>query len=591
MKSNIKDIALIGGGPAALLSLKHILKSNLSVHSIFIFEKNDRLGVGMPYGEKGSCKEHVANVSANELPDLASSFQDYLHRFPSKHFPDFADAENFNPYLVIPRLLLGDYLEDQFDQLMNLAIKKGIQINVLKNTAVKDIIPENGKNVRFKIKADNENEYPVDQVILCTGHVWPIKYEGTVKGWYDSPYPPSKFKQSTNFPVAVRGTSLTAIDAVKTLARLNGKFTEIDDKITYELDPSSQDFRLDLFSTGGFLPALRFHSEDDAYSEEWTMSPQEISEYKKNNNGFVDLDHVFEINFKLPLQKKDPEFYSSIKDLSIEGFVEKMMGSRERVDSFKLFKAEYEEAEKSIDRRKSITWKEKLAAFSYAMNYPAKHFSAEDMLRLKTTLLPLISIIIASLPQSSYKEIMALHDAGLISLIEVDKESTVEPNLEGGGNYFYKDNNGKEIKKFYQVFVDSIGQQQMNPEDFPFKSLIFEEMVSPAYLKFKDQEKGKELYAKKEENVIKSSDGNYYLNVPGLNINDYFQSINSMNKNMEGLYIMAVPFIGGLNPDYSGLDFCDTAAAKIVESLANCEFPINNAETVDKVEQSKINIL
>lgn len=78
--NQIKDteIALIGGGPAALLVLKHILNTGLKINTIIIFEKNDRLGVGMPYGIKGSCKEHVANVSANELPDLGDSFGDYL---------------------------------------------------------------------------------------------------------------------------------------------------------------------------------------------------------------------------------------------------------------------------------------------------------------------------------------------------------------------------------------------------------------------------------------------------------------------------------------------------------------------------------
>jgi len=30
-----------------------------------------------------------------------------------------------------------------------------------------------------------------------------------------------------------------------------------------------------------------------------------------------------------------------------------------------------------------------------------------------------------------------------------------------------------------------------------------------------------------------------------------------------------VPFIGGLNPDYSGLDFCDTAAERIVTKISN----------------------
>ena len=37
---------------------------------------------------------------------------------------------------------------------------------------------------------------------------------------------------------------------------------------------------------------------------------------------------------------------------------------------------------------------------------------------------------------------------------------------------------------------------------------------------------------------------------------------------------MAVPFIGGLNPDYSGLDFCDTAAERIVEALLEDGVPV-----------------
>lgn len=576
----IKDveIALIGGGPAALLLLKHILNSDLKINTIVIFEKDDRLGVGMPYGIKGSCKEHVANVSANELPDFVDSFGDYLKRFPNNQYPDFASAEKLNPYLVIPRLLLGDYLENQFEELINIAIEKDIDITVEKSTTV----PENDRIKKFRILSDKNNEYTAQKVIICTGHIWPIKYEGKVNSWYDSPYPPSKFKHSTNHPVAIRGTSLTAIDAVKTLARLNGSFLETGSKISYRLDQSSENFRLDLFSTGGFLPALRFHSEDDAYSSDWTMSPKEITKYKEKNGGFIELDYVYNRNFKLPLKKKDPDFYNVIKDLEIEDFVKKMMDLRENMDSFNLFKAEYEEAEKSIERKSSITWKEKLSAFSYAMNYPAKHFSAEDMLRLRSSLLPLISIIIASLPQSSYKEIMAL-----ISLTEVDKESTVEPNLEGGGDYFYTDEKGKTVKKSYKMFIDAIGQQAMNPEDFPFKGLLSQNAVSPAYLSFKDQNKGEDLYSKKKKDIVRTPENRFYLNVPGLNINDFFQSINKENKNEEGLYIMAVPFIGGLNPDYSGLDFCDTSAERIVQSISSSQTAVLEIDIKDKLEETK----
>ena len=44
---------------------------------------------------------------------------------------------------------------------------------------------------------------------------------------------------------------------------------------------------------------------------------------------------------------------------------------------------------------------------------------------------------------------------------------------------------------------------------------------------------------------------------------------------------MAVPFIGGLNPDYSGLDFCDTASDKIAETIFNKRILLTTNEMAD----------
>jgi hypothetical protein len=41
--------------------------------------------------------------------------------------------------------------------------------------------------------------------------------------------------------------------------------------------------------------------------------------------------------------------------------------------------------------------------------------------------------------------------------------------------------------------------------------------------------------------------------VDGLNINDNFQALDYYGRVTEDLYIMAVPYIAGLNPDYSDL--------------------------------------
>ncbi|KFF11014.1 hypothetical protein IW15_17770 [Chryseobacterium soli] len=562
---NIDSIALIGGGPAALFVVKHLLSEKAYPNTLYIFEKTSRLGAGMPYSSYGAGFEHVANVSANELPELPEHFSSYIHRHHFKDYPEFIVNGTINEYQVVPRLLLGNYLEEQFNILLREIRKAGVSVKVCTETMVTDISKKHDQH--FTIITHDGNTYKASKTIVCTGHQWPKIYEERAKGWYDSPYPPSKFTAATNYPVAVRGTSLTAVDAVKTLARLNGTFVEKDNQLQFDLHDTSRNFSLTLFSKRSFLPALRFHSEGSPYSEGWIMSSDEIYEYKNSHNGFVDLDYVFDLNFKQPLKKKNEKFYQEIKDLSIEQFVEKMLQIREELDSFELFKAEYYEAEKSIERHQTIAWKETLSAFSYAVNYPAKHFSAEDMMRLHKTLLPLISVIISSLPQSSYKELIALYNAGLIQLVSVDDESHIEPHTEEGAIYHYTDPTGTKKSEHYRLYIDAIGQQPVQFNDVPFDSLKNDGYISSGYLKFRDIEKGQSLFQQNDQHILKIEPNHYYLRVDGLNINDHFQAVDYYGKADEDLFIMAVPLIAGLNPDYSGLDFCDTAGKRVAETL------------------------
>ncbi|WP_263603338.1 FAD/NAD(P)-binding protein [Chryseobacterium sp. PET-29] len=561
----IDSIGIVGGGPAALFVVKHLISEDIYPQTLYIFEKNTRIGAGMPYSQEGAAKEHVANVSANELPELPETFSSFIQRKPYPHHPDFSDYRNINEYKVIPRLILGDYLEEQFKILLNTARKKGVTVKVFTETTVIDI---RKKDHLFEIITGGDDIYECSATIICTGHHWPKKFEGNKNGWYDSPYPPSKFSSPTNYPIAIRGTSLTAVDAIKTLARINGTFSEKDNEMTYTLHENSSNFSLTLFSKRGYLPALRFHSEGSAFSEGWIMSQEEIYEYKEKNGGFVDLNYVFERNFKQPLRKKNEKFYNEIKDLTIEQFVEKMLALREELDSFELFKAEYYEAQKSIERHQTIAWKETLSAFSYAINYPAKHFSAEDMIRMKKTLLPLISVIIASLPQSSYREIIALYNQGLISLVSVDDESHVEPHQEEGAIYHYTDHHSGEAKSdHYRMYVDAVGQQPVQFNDIPFETLREEGLISSGYLKFKDTSTGKMQFEEGNKKILKIEPENYYLRVDGLNINDYFQALDYYGRATQNLFIMTVPYIAGLNPDYSGLDFCDTAGKRVATCL------------------------
>jgi hypothetical protein len=388
-----------------------------------------------------------------------------------------------------------------------------------------------------------------------------------VPGYFDSPYPPSKLAVKLNHPVAIKGSSLTAIDAIRTLSRQNGNFNKDENgNLTFQLAEGSEHFKLVVHSRNGLLPAVRFHLEDSHLAHKGLLSEATLDQHKIENGGFLSLDYLFKYDFIETFREKKPAFYELIKQMDIEAFVEMMMGYRENMLPFELLKKEYDEAEKSIEREESVYWKEMLAVLSFAMNYPAKYLSAEDMQRLQQVLMPLISIVIAFVPQSSCVELLALNDAGLISIVAVGDDSKVEPNDEGGITYHYhSEAGGKEMKKF-QTFVDCVGQPHLSFEDFLFNTLINEKVVSKARLKFKSAEAGRK--ALNEGNGKIEQEGvNYYLVVPGINISDFYEVVDHLGKANNRINMMAVPYIGGFNPDYSGLDFCEAASEKIVKNL------------------------
>ena len=562
-----EKIALVGGGPAALFMFKKLTADIQKEEiEIIIYEKNGQLGAGMPYSRIGALPEHVTNVSGNEIPSLQQSIKEWVANAEKEILKPYnINSDNFNDYKVMPRLLFGIYLQKQFEVLIKKSKSKNIKTTVWYNTKVENIVYD--KDTGFStIIDDKQKNIVVNKVIICTGHVWPKTYEGKINGWFDSPYPPEKLKQKYNSPIAIKGASLTAIDAIKTIAYTNGHFTQNEDSsYNYQLNKESTGLKIVMHSLNGYLPAVRFHLEDTHLTPKNFIQEKDVPVLKEKFGGYIPLDFIYETNFVEPLKTNDNALYNKIKDFSIEEFVAFMFKDRENIDGFQLLEQEYKEAEESIENRTSLVWKETLGALSYAMNYPAKHMSAEDMLRLKKVLMPLVSLIIAYLPQGSCRELLALHNAGILSLLAVDGNSDVKPNKTGGADYWYDHNQQKKLH--FKTFINAVGQPAMQFNEFPFESLKEHGIVSAAYLHFKDNANAEQEINNHNEQVVPAATEGYYLKVPGININDHFQVLNNFGAFNPSIFIMAVPFIGGLNPDYSGLDFCDTASDKIAETI------------------------
>jgi uncharacterized NAD(P)/FAD-binding protein YdhS len=566
-KESKNRVAILGGGPSGLFMFKRLIESGNTAMSVIIFERKNRLGAGMPYSREGAGDEHITNVSSNEIPLIVTTVAEWIKTVPNDTLAKFhIDPERFNEYKVLPRLLFGQYLTAQFGLLEKQARDKGIAYEIHYNSEVTDVIDQ-PENETVIVEIAGKDKFEFDRVIICTGHNWPRKYEGRLEKYFDSPYPPAKLALKLDHPVAIKGSSLTAVDAVRTLSRHNGTFEKRNGKLTYKLMDADSNFKMVLHTRNGMLPAVRFHLEDSHLSNDSLLTKEEIAEHIKANDGFLSLDYVFEKDFKLPIKEKEPEFYETIKDMKVEEFVSAMMELRGRVDPFQLLKAEYAEAEKSIRRRESVYWKEMLGVLSFALNYPAKHLSAEDMQRLLHSLSPLISIVIAYIPQSSSEELLALHTAGVLDLVPVGEDSFVEPATESGAIYHYTDEAGKIRSDYFPAFIDCVGQPHLTYEEFPFKSLVDRRAVSPAKLKFRSAEEGRKAMAEGKD-VSHDEQGDYYLKVPGITINDYFQVVDAYGALNERIYVMAVPYIGGYNPDYSGLDFSEEASAAIMNRLS-----------------------
>ncbi len=562
----IERIAIVGGGPAGLFMYKRLAESGSKNIEVHVFERKEQLGAGMPYSREGASYEHVTNVSDNEIPTIVNSVEEWIQTVPQEVLATFCiDRNHFNEYKVLPRLLFGQYLSAQFELLRDKADSYGIKTMIHLKTTVVDIKDQPGDN-EIEIEIANGTRFSFDRVIICSGHNWPKNVEGKVPHFFDSPYPPAKLALQLNHPVAIKGSSLTAIDAIRTLARNNGSFeTKADGFLSYHAADATPHFRIIMHSRSGLLPAVRFHLEDTHLNNKSILTEEEIKEHIAANGGFLSLDYVFEKDFKIIFREHDPAFYERIKDMSIEKFVSTMMELRETLDPFQLLKAEYAEAEKSIKRKESVYWKEMLAVLSFAMNYPAKYLSAEDMLRLKEVLMPLISVVIAFVPQSSCKELLALHQAGALQIIPVGDDSSVE-QADTGAVYHFTDENNNAQSVQYQTYVDCVGQPHLSWQDFPFKSMTTDQTISPAKLRFKSTDKA--IAARKENKPVElGADGHYYLQVPGISINDNFNVIDQYGAFNERIFIMAVPYIGGFNPDYSGLDFCEAASEKIVKKI------------------------
>jgi uncharacterized NAD(P)/FAD-binding protein YdhS len=537
-----KNLAIVGGGPAALYLLKAVVEKNVKNINISIFEASNTFGTGMPYSNYWNCLEHELNIASKELPELKIEPHIWLRNqdVAIKKSYGIKDSE-INEDIVLPRILFGKYLEEQFNYYLSRLMDSGIKVKLYPNERIEKI----SKRYNFTLKSAR-NSYFFDTVVIATGHVWPEKNLDK-DYYYVSPYPLSKLHSIKDKNIGIIGSSLTAIDAIRSLARANGEFIEQNNGVIYRTTNSSSNFRITMHSRKGLLPNIRYHLEHPRIRKYEYISELEIRENIASNNGLLSLDYIFNKSYLDTIKVKDYNTYKEIKDLGIEGFY-KYYFEREGIKNFNQYELKLSEMKRTEKDRSPIYWKEALEDTIYTLNFHAKNLSAEDTIGLRKYIMPVYNHLVMFVPYRSVDELIALHKANVLDNIELGFDSEIRDGQIHTQNKILQ----------YDLLINCIGQKNLNIEDFPFKDLVRENYVTQASIKITNSisealTQGCSIY----ENQL-------YL--PGVAIDDSFQSL-SDKMEPTGLYILSIPLIRGFNPDLSGLPLLNDAAELVIDNI------------------------
>ncbi|MCF0059131.1 FAD/NAD(P)-binding protein [Dyadobacter sp. CY356] len=253
MKST--NITIIGGGACGIsLFIELFLQLRIAgIHqdvSIHIIEENQQVGKGLAFGTRQP--GHILNTQAQLMGIHHAEpehFSDWLKEHNKRVAPEVVDNQGQGEAFTTRRLY-GDYLQEQFDYYFELAQKEGMQLNLVKASAV----GVTQLNNSYKVQLSDGNEISSDYLVLALGTPVSNLYGELLehKNYFDSPWPSSKILENVprEEPVAILGSSLSAIDALMTLADNGHK-----GKITF-------------YSLDGLLPKVQVE-KPEAYERQY----------------------------------------------------------------------------------------------------------------------------------------------------------------------------------------------------------------------------------------------------------------------------------------------------------------------------------
>jgi uncharacterized NAD(P)/FAD-binding protein YdhS len=459
---DLRRFAIVGSGPTGIYTLAALVAQGAPI-AITLFEQGEQAGVGMPYGDDANTRLMLANIASIEIPPIGITYLVWLRGQSAEWLRRYGIVKDkLHDRQFLPRIVLGQYFRDQLHWLVEQGRKRGISIAIRENCRVTDI-EARADGVALWTEAD-EAPMNFDWIAIATGHVWPDADEAT-RTYFPSPWSGLVEAEIPARKIGIMGTSLSAIDAAMAVVSQHGNFVEDEDRsVTFEVDPESADLTITLMSRTGILPEADFYCPIPYEPLACATSAAVAAEVAQGGAGL--LDRCFSL-FAEEIGLADPWWAAriSLSERTADDIADAYFADRIAHDPFRWAQFNLAESEHNKRNRITVPWRYAILRMHEVFQKIVPSLDERDRERFDGGMSRVFMDNYAAIPSQSLRRMLALHKAGILSLIELGTDYA--KNVTNHGTTVSV--NKREYP--FDVFIDARGQKPLETEDLPFPRL------------------------------------------------------------------------------------------------------------------------
>jgi len=542
----IPRIAVIGCGPTGLYTLKDLVESSLPL-SVTVYEAEAEPGKGTPYHPDINDPAMLSNIPSIEFPALTETLVQWLRRQDDRDLGRFGIArETIDEREFYPRVVLGEYMRAQFLRIVAIGRENGHHVDVLERHRVLDIALQ-PQDIRLLVERTDGSRVNAefDHVVMATGHNWPETTE-VRPGYFVSPWPATSLATIGNEEVGILGTSLSAIDALMTVATARGAFCfDAAGELQYQPAAGTEEFRVTMMSRKGLLPEADFYCPLPYLTPK--VCTQEAVDALIATGRHDLLDDVFEL-FRQEILAADPDYAASIglSQLNLETFAPAYYAERIDSDPFVWAAKNLAEADYNRERRYTVPWRYAILITHEIVARVIPHLDEQDLNRFHRHFKGIFIDDYATVPLMSIRRLLALKRAGKLEILKLGNDYEItDKGLTRGAAVIVE---GETV--VFGAFIDATGQETLSATDLPFPTLVAQGGV-------------REASTPKAQMLVGADGAVNTVRTGGIDIDDVYRP--KLSEPLSNrLYCAAISFLLHKQPFVQGI----TSAQEIGETVA-----------------------